>query len=126
MVSCRVSEGRSVHSSFEAMQAVFPSRRTLWLRKRYARRMANDSTNFTRWKPTWEHHNCGIVWDTAANEWAGEEDWATHRKNVEVRSTQGVFFKRPCWESVRVPFEHLKMNTKQRESGRPEKETRKC
>ena len=41
-----------------------------------------DRTHFTTWKHTWVHHNRGVVWDTAANTWAGEEDWTTKKEKV--------------------------------------------
>ena len=49
--------------------------------------MAEDTTEFTRWKHICGHHKRGIAWDPAADKWAGEEDdeevegWARERTN---------------------------------------------
>ena len=39
--------------------------------------------HFTRWKHTWVHHNRGVVWDTAANTWAGEEGTGRQKRRLE-------------------------------------------
>ena len=64
-IRCGTPQGRSYFSQHH--------RRWRWRR---------DRTHFTKWKHTWVHHNSGVVWDTAANTRAGEEDWTTKRKKV--------------------------------------------
>ena len=50
-----------------------------------APRKAVNPMNFTRWKHLWDHHNRGIVWDTAVTRWAGKEEWVTKKKNAEEK-----------------------------------------
>ena len=54
-------------------------------------------TNSTSWTHKCEHHNRGVVWDTAVSRWAGVKEWVERtkrQKNVEAgRISKHTFWR---------------------------------
>ena len=56
---------------------------------------------FTRWKRMWRHHNRGIVWDTAAARWVGEDVALQKRTMALGRRKNRMIFKRAALSSLK-------------------------
>ena len=44
--------------------------------------ITTNPMNIIEWNHSWDHHQKGIVWDTAAAHWAGKKERLQKRKKV--------------------------------------------